>query len=196
MALGGGDRHGDLLRDPRAPDWEGLKALLGEAIAGVVCSDRWRTYNRLPPERGRVCWAHLERDLRRGVDRGGEAEAIGRTGREASAKLFSAWWDFRQRAIDRERLQAVRDPLADELRAVLERGCGYLDIPRPPLAARPGPAHPSLLRRRQGRRRDFSCTFPALRRCIGLADRRKSLRCKKHPHGDSNPGPLAENQVS
>src|SRR5262249_11495445 len=42
-------------------NWEGLKALLGEAITGVVCSDRWATYDRLPPERRQVCWAHTIR---------------------------------------------------------------------------------------------------------------------------------------
>jgi transposase len=108
-------------------NWEGLKALLGEAIAGIVCSDRWATYNRLPPERRQVCWAHLDRDFRKCVDRGGEAEAIGRAGQEASAKLFAAWWDFRQRRIDRERLQAVLDPVAGAFRAALERGCGCAD---------------------------------------------------------------------
>ena len=108
-------------------NWEGLKALLGEAIAGVICSDRWGTYNRLPPGQRQVCWAHLDRDFRKCVDRGGEAAAIGRAGQEASAKLFAAWWDFRQRAIDREALQAVLDPVAGALRAALERGCGCAD---------------------------------------------------------------------
>ena len=86
-------------------NWEGLKALLGEAITGVVCSDRWGTYNHLPPERRQVCWAHLDRDFRKCVARGGEAATIGRAGQEASEKLFAAWWDFRQRKIDRETLQ-------------------------------------------------------------------------------------------
>jgi transposase len=109
-------------------NWEGLKALLGEAIAGIVCSDRWGTYNRLPLEQRQVCWAHLDRDFRKCVDRGGEAEAIGRAGQEASAKLFAAWWDFRQREIDREGLQAVLDPVAGAFRAALERGCGCADM--------------------------------------------------------------------
>jgi hypothetical protein len=40
----------------------------------------------LPPERRLVCWAHLDRDFRKCADRGGEAEAIGRAGSEASEK--------------------------------------------------------------------------------------------------------------
>src|SRR5262249_24981500 len=106
---------------------EGLKALLGEAIAGVVCSDRWGTYNRLPPDQRQVCWAHLIRDFRKCADRGGEAEPIGRAGQEASEGLFAAWWDFRQRRIDRAALQAAPDPIARALRAALERGCGCAD---------------------------------------------------------------------
>jgi transposase len=108
-------------------NWEGLKALLGEAIAGIVCSDRWGTYNRLPPDQRQVCWAHLIRDFRKCADRGGEAEAIGRAGQEAAEGLFAAWWDFRQRQIDRAALQAALDPIARDLRAALERGCGCAD---------------------------------------------------------------------
>ena len=74
-----------------------------------------------------VRMVHLDRDFRKCVDRGGEAEAIGRAGQEASAKLFAAWWDFRQRTIDRERLQAVLDRVAGAPRAALERGCGCAD---------------------------------------------------------------------
>jgi transposase len=108
-------------------NWEGLKALLGEAIAGVVCSDRWSAYSKLPLEQRQVCWAHLDRDFRKCVDRGGEAEAIGRAGQAASEELFAAWWDFRQRKGDREALQVKLDPVARDLRAALERGCGCAD---------------------------------------------------------------------
>lgn len=74
-----------------------------------------------------VRMVHLDRDFRKCVDRGGEAEAIGRAGQKASAKLFAAWWDLHQRTIDREALQAVLDPVAGGFRAALERGCGCAD---------------------------------------------------------------------
>jgi transposase len=108
-------------------NWEGLKALLGEAITGIVCSDRWGTYNRLPPGQRQVCWAHRDRDFRKCADRGGEAEAIGRAGQEASEELFAAWWDFRQRKIDRVALPVALDPIARDLRAAPERGRGCAD---------------------------------------------------------------------
>jgi transposase len=112
---------------PARRNGAGLKALLGEAIAGVVCSDRWGTYNRLPPDRRQVCWAHLIRDFRECAGRGGEAEAIGRAGREAAEGLFAARWDFRQRKIDRAALRAALDPIAGDLRSAPERGCGCAD---------------------------------------------------------------------
>jgi transposase len=107
--------------------WQGLAALLGEAITGVVCSDRWAAYDRLPIAARQVCWAHLKRDFRRCLERGGAAEAIGRAGSEAVEGLFGAWWDFRQRLIDRPTLQARVEPIARDLQAALERGCGGAD---------------------------------------------------------------------
>jgi hypothetical protein len=50
-----------------------------------------------------------------------------RAGREASEGLFAAWWDFRQRTIDRAALRAALDPVAHDLRAGPERGHGCGD---------------------------------------------------------------------
>src|SRR5512135_20090 len=38
-------------------NFEGLRALLGEAITGIVCSDRWAVYSRLPLELRQICWS-------------------------------------------------------------------------------------------------------------------------------------------
>ena len=45
-------------------NFRGLQALLGETITGVVCSDRWSVYSKLPLESRQICWAHLKRDFR------------------------------------------------------------------------------------------------------------------------------------
>src|SRR5215468_3610746 len=58
----------------------GLKALLGEAIAGIVISDRWWGYNGLPLEQRQVCWAHLKRDFQKCCERGGVGRVVGATG--------------------------------------------------------------------------------------------------------------------
>jgi transposase len=56
----------------------GLTALLGEAIEGIVTSDRWSAYHRLEVYRRQLCWAHLVRDFQALVDRGGPAKALSR----------------------------------------------------------------------------------------------------------------------
>jgi transposase len=59
----------------------GLTALLGAEIQGILCSDRWGVYNRVPAARRQVCWAHLKRDFQKVVDRGGPSVAVGQQGR-------------------------------------------------------------------------------------------------------------------
>jgi transposase len=107
--------------------FEGLQALLGETITGVVCSDRWAAYSKLPLELRQICWAHLKRDFQKLVDRGGPADAIGRAGLEVVECLFADWWTFRRGELDRAGLQARLDPIARELQEVLERGRGCAD---------------------------------------------------------------------
>jgi transposase len=108
-------------------NFEGLKALLGETINGVVCSDRWSVYSKLPLNLRQICWAHLKRDFQKLVDRGGPAEAIGRAGLEVVECLFADWWAFRRGELDRAGLQARVELIARELQGVLERGCSCAD---------------------------------------------------------------------
>jgi transposase len=105
----------------------GLQALLGETITGIVCSDRWSAYSKLPLKLRQVCWAHLRRDFQKLIDRGGPAEAIGRVGLEVVECLFADWWAFRRGELDRPGLQARVEPMARELQGVLEQGRGCAD---------------------------------------------------------------------
>lgn len=105
----------------------GFQALLGETTVGIICGDRWSVYNKLPLERRQICWAHLKRDFQKLVDRGGPADAIGRTGLEVVECLFADWWEFRRGELDRAALQARLEPIARELQGVLERGRGCAD---------------------------------------------------------------------
>src|SRR5205807_1533100 len=104
-----------------------LQALLGEAIRGVVGSDRWSAYSRLPLEQRQVCWAHLKRDFQKLVDRGGPAHAIGQVGLEVVECLFADWWSFRRGELGRPGLRARVERLARELQGALESGCGCAD---------------------------------------------------------------------
>jgi transposase len=108
-------------------NFEGLQALLGETIQGIVCSDRWAAYSKLPLELRQICWAHLRRDFQKLIDRGGPADAIGRVGLEVVECLFADWWAFRRGELDRAGLQARVDPIARELQGVLEQGRGCAD---------------------------------------------------------------------
>ncbi|MBY0458958.1 MAG: IS66 family transposase, partial [Gemmataceae bacterium] len=67
----------------------GLQALLGEAITGIVISDRWGVYNRLPLEQRQVCWAHLKRDFQKCKERGGEGKIVGDVGLMVVEDVFT-----------------------------------------------------------------------------------------------------------
>jgi transposase len=103
----------------------GLAALLGEEIAGILCSDRWHVYNQVPPARRQVCWAHLKRDFQKIVDRGGPGAAVGRQGKALVKKVFAAWHRFREGTITRADLQANLAPIERRMSRVLIAGyCG------------------------------------------------------------------------
>jgi transposase len=101
---------------------DGLQALLGTAIRGTVCSDRWSAYNRLSLYHRQVCWAHLKRDFQKCVDYGGEAAKVGRAGLAVVGEVFAAWHLFRGGGCSRDELIDRLDPVAARLHRWLERG--------------------------------------------------------------------------
>jgi transposase len=106
---------------------EGLKALLGEAIEGLICSDRWSAYHLIPLERRQLCWAHLRRDFQAMIDRGGEAAEIGEELLAHSDMMFGLWHKARDGTRTRRwLLRHVDGWLRAEVRSLLERGaaCG------------------------------------------------------------------------
>jgi transposase len=105
----------------------GLKALLGEAITGIIISDRWGVYKRLPLEQRQVCWAHLKRDFKKCSERGGQGKVVGDTGSVVVEDVFTLWWEFREGLLDRQVLATKLEPLVEELRLALERGSGCAD---------------------------------------------------------------------
>ncbi len=104
-----------------------LRELLGETVAGVVCSDRWSAYNIVDLALRQICRAHLKRDFQKWVDRGGPGAAIGQVGREDVKRLFGLWRDFRQGGIDRSGLRTCLEPVCDELHVALEAGRSCTD---------------------------------------------------------------------
>lgn len=89
----------------------GLKALLGE-IVGIVGSDRWGAYARLPLQQRQICWAHLKRDFQKLWELGAGTQEVARAGRRTTKKVFAVWKDFKDGRINRAtlqtRLQSVR----------------------------------------------------------------------------------------
>jgi transposase len=65
------------------------KEILGTDRRQVVVSDRYKSYTRI--KRRQFCWAHLSRDFRAMVDRGGEAGEVGPRLLEHSEVLVD-WW--------------------------------------------------------------------------------------------------------
>lgn len=100
----------------------GLTALLGLEIQGILCSDRWGVYGRVPAERRQVCWAHLKRDFQKISDRGGAGAFVGRRGRRLVKEVFAAWHAFGEGQVTRAQLQASIAPLANRMQRLLMEG--------------------------------------------------------------------------
>ncbi len=101
----------------------GLTALLGEAFAGVLCTDRWVVYERVPVGRRQLCWAHLKRDFRAMVDRGGAGAAIGAELLGLTRMLFTRWYKVRDGTRRRRGLQKlIEEAIRPDVAVLLRRG--------------------------------------------------------------------------
>jgi transposase len=103
---------------------EGLQALLGEAIAGVITSDRWCAYGRLDVYRRQLCWAHLKRDFQGLVDRGGPGQGFGNQLLCFTEDVFHWWHRVRDGTLSRASLRTYIDSQRGWLRDLLRRGSG------------------------------------------------------------------------
>jgi transposase len=99
-----------------------VEGLLGAEFGGVVGADRWSAYRRFPAEQRALCWAHLKRDFQGLVDRGGEAEPIGRWGLAEIERLFVLWHRFRAGDFDRQEVRRRLVPLQARLGRLLRYG--------------------------------------------------------------------------
>jgi transposase len=106
---------------------DGLIALLGEVVGGVIGSDRWSVYNRLSALQRQVCWAHLKRDFRKLVERGEPAATIGRAGQRAVHQVFTRWHLFRGGGLTRAELEQQLEGPARRLEAALRAGQACAD---------------------------------------------------------------------
>jgi transposase len=100
----------------------GLAAILGTEIQGILCSDRWGVYDRVPAARRQICWAHLKRDFQKIVDRGGPGVEVGRAGLKIVKKVFAAWHEFKDGRCTRAQLEAQLAPVMNRMNRVLLEG--------------------------------------------------------------------------
>jgi transposase len=105
---------------------DGLAALLGEAITGIVISDRWSAYHRLDVYQRQLCWAHLRRDFQALVDRGGPGKEFGNQLLCLADDVFHWWHRVRDGTMSRTTLRTYIDSQRPWLRRLLGRGaaCG------------------------------------------------------------------------
>ena len=101
---------------------KGLQALLGEEVQGWVGSDRWSAYAALPPWQRQICWAHLQRDFQKLIDRGGAAARLGEKLQQLAGRLFEQWHLFRGGGIDRRTLAERLDVEVGKLHRLLQSG--------------------------------------------------------------------------
>src|SRR3954469_8373171 len=99
---------------------EVARGILGAAASKVVISDRLKSYNWI--RRRQFCWAHLRRDFRAMIDRGGESAEVGRRLLGHSDRLFEWWYKVRDGTMARNTLRGYTDPLRWALRQDLRRG--------------------------------------------------------------------------
>ena len=108
--------------------WQGLQALLGETVQGIVCSDRWSVYGRVAVEQRQICWAHLRRDFQRLAERGSAAgKWLGVVGGGLTHLLFHWWHAYRGGTISRVQLQQELEPRPAEFRGQLQDGLARRD---------------------------------------------------------------------
>lgn len=99
-----------------------VQHLLGAEYAGIVTSDRLKTYRCLAIDRRQLCWAHLIRNLLALAERKGSLGAWAADVLALADLMFGLWHQFRAGMIDREMLQAALAPIQAAMRASLERG--------------------------------------------------------------------------
>ena len=98
------------------------KRLLGEAFAGVLATDRWNAYTFVDTIRRQLCWAHLIRDFRAFVERGGASRRIGEDLLRVVEEFFKWWHKLHDGEISRKAFRRRMGPVIDRVDALLRAG--------------------------------------------------------------------------
>jgi len=98
------------------------KALLGEAFAGILISDRWSAYGWVDVAQRQLCWAHMLRHFIGFQAHGPEASAIGRALQLLTETMFHVWHRVRDGTMTREEFRGLIVPLREHVVARLREG--------------------------------------------------------------------------
>ena len=85
--------------DPRR-NREAFRRLLFD-FDGVLITDRFSVYRDHDPDFRQLCWAHILRNFKGLVERGGTAEKLGVEGQKGVAAVFWWWYRFKDGEITR-----------------------------------------------------------------------------------------------
>jgi transposase len=98
------------------------KALLGEAFAGLLITDRWTSYNWVASQRRQLCWSHLKRDFKSFLDYGPEAKLLAEQLLCQTRRMFRFWHRVRDGTLNRAEFQLAMKPVRRRILALLEDG--------------------------------------------------------------------------
>jgi transposase len=104
----------------------GLQRLLGQndkslelSLEGIVVTDRYGLYERIPVAQRGICWAHLKRDFEALAQGPPEQRPWGRRLLELEQAVFSIWHNLKT---DRGKLRCVMAPVRKRLHRLLLEG--------------------------------------------------------------------------
>jgi transposase len=104
-----------------------ITRLLGADFAGLVSSDRLKSYQVVPSERRQLCWAHLIRNFRALSERHGSLGAWASDLLSLSELVFQLWHSFRGGTIERAELQHLMEAVQSVIHARLVAGTRRYD---------------------------------------------------------------------
>ncbi|MFN0182965.1 MAG: IS66 family transposase [Aquabacterium sp.] len=95
-------------------------AVLEPDFGGLLVSDRYSVYRRVPAHRRQICWAHLRRDLKGCLERTPAGRAWAAAVLDQVEAIFAAWRWYRADQIDRIHLQVLTAPHRHAIQALLQ----------------------------------------------------------------------------
>ena len=98
------------------------KELVGEESKGIVGSDRYSAYSWLANQLRQICWAHLQRDFQKILERGGASGVIGGHLHQEGKEVLALWARIRDGTLSHEDFRAKLPNIKDRIHFWLTAG--------------------------------------------------------------------------